>query len=256
MPKLSEIITKKPITVLEYGPSGSGKTSLIGEASKYPELCPIYIADFDGRIDSLRATLTKENMANIYSDNFDDGKLVGSAWMTFEAIATNPDSLDKKYGVIFKTICMDSLTFGMRAQMARIQLLAGKQPGVAPTLPEYGSQGSGILDILTKLRGCGRNIIVTAHEAGSKDDVTGRMFKSLDVIPSLVSKTPGLFNEFWHTEILQAPGKEIEYVIRVRPDITYSARTSFRTLDSVEKQGLIWKKIVAQLAAEQLKVVP
>lgn len=250
MPKLSDSLVAAPVIALVYGTSGSGKTSLIGEMAKHEELWPIYIADFDLRIQSLRATLSMDEMSHIYSDYYQDGKFQGTAWMDFEKFANDPKLLDTKYGVTFKTFAMDSLTFAMRAQMARIQMLAGgKSSSTPPTLPEYGAQTSGMLEILTKLRGCGKNIIVTAHEAGNKDDVTGRMFKTLDVTPSLL-KTPGLFNEFWHTEISAPPGKEPEFVVRTRGDVTYSARTSFRTLDTLEKQGLVWTKIIKQLAEE------
>lgn len=256
MPKLSESLQQAPIIALEYGQSGSGKTSLIGEMAKYEELYPIYIADFDLRIQSLRATLTSEQMSHIYSDYYQDGKFQGQAWMDFEKIANDPTLIDKKYGVVFKTFAMDSLTFAMRAQMARLQFLAGgKSAATPPTLPEYGAQTSGLLELLTKLRSCGKNIIVTAHEAGSKDEVTGRMFKTLDVTPSLL-KTPGLFNEFWHTEIAMPPGKEPEFVVRTRSDMTYSARTSFKTLDSLEKQQLLWPKIIKQLKEEEKLSAP
>lgn len=252
MPQLSKsLLTLPPIIALVYGTSGSGKTSLIGEAAKHEELRPIYIADFDLRIQSLRATLSIEEMSHIYSDYYQDDKFQGTAWMDFEKIGNDPKQVDLKYKLEFKTFVMDSLTFAMRAQMARIQFLnGGKPPSTAPTLPEYGSQTSGMLELLTKLRSCGKNIIVTAHEAGSKDDVTGKMFKTLDVTPSML-KTPGLFNEFWHTEILTLAGKEPEFVVRTRGDMIYSARTSFKTLDTLEKQSLVWPKIIAQIKAEK-----
>lgn len=245
MPKLDEAITKQPITALIYSPTGGGKTSLLGLMAKYEELRPIYIMDFDLRIASLRAILTPEDMSHIYFDSFRDNKVQGEAFVAAEAISRNIPGLCKKYGIEFKTIAIDSGTFMSTAIMNRVLMLdGGKDPGSKPNWDHYAMLQSLQAMMISRLAFCGLNFIFTCHEDTQKDETLGRVFKSVDLNGKSANRIPGYFNELWHCEVQPKPGKDPEYVVRTRSDATYTARTSFGFLDSPEKQGDIWPKIL------------
>jgi trans-aconitate methyltransferase len=90
------------------------------------------------------------------------------------------------------------------------------------------------------------NIILTAHEDTSKDEITGRLFKAIDLTGKLAQRIPGYFNEFWHTEVVQQTGKDPEFKVRTRSDQVYAARTSYKGLQTLEDQGKIWEKIIKE----------
>ncbi len=241
---LSDDLPNRPVTALVYGATGSGKTSLIGEMARYQEFCPIYFMDFDLRIDALRARLSHDEMKQIYFDPYRDKNLQGESFILAQQYSNNPGLLDQKYAITFKTIVTDSGTFLMRAIMALVlRLDGGKTATTTPQLQNYMQQMSLTEEFVSKLCGSGRNFIFTCHEDASKDEVTGRLFKNVDLTGKMANRIPGYFNELWHCEVRQMTGKEPEFVVRTRPDPIYSARTSFGELQSVEGQGEVWKKI-------------
>lgn len=246
MPQLSETISDSPDTILLYGVSGSGKTTLIGRMAQHERYSPIYMADWDLRLTALRASLDPSIFKNIYYDEFRDKTIGGEAYTSLENISRNLPKLDEKYKVHFKTIIIDSGTFAMDGIMARVLTLAGKSPKDAPTLPNYMDQQSALRDLIQRFTSCGRHFVFTCHENTDKDEVTGRMFKTLSLTGKSAEKTPGYFNELWHCEVSPPKPNETEptYKVRTRSDALYSARTSYKCLDSVELQTNIWQKII------------
>lgn len=245
MPSLDESISKEPIRALEYGVSGSGKTTLWGLMAKYEEFRPIYCLDFDLRIASLRAVLSPDEMRFIKYDSFRDKSIQGEAYVAAEAISRNVKALNTKYNCEFKTIAIDSGTFMTNQIMNRVLMMDGGKPATTnPQLQHYLQLQSLQAELISRLAFCGLNFIFTCHEDTNKDEITGRLFKSVDLNGKSANKIPGYFNEIWHTEIRMQPGGSTEYVVRTRSDAIYSARTSFRQLQSIESQADIWKKIV------------
>jgi hypothetical protein len=131
-----------------------------------------------------------------------------------------------------------------------LYLDGGKLATTTPQLQHYMQQMSLAEEFISKLCGSGRNVVVTCHEDTSKDEMTGRLFKAVDLTGKMANRIPGYFNELWHCEVRQQPGKDPEYVIRTRSDSIYGARTSFRSLLTIESQGEIWPKILKQMADE------
>lgn len=238
MPTLDQIISNDPIRLLAWGVSGSGKTTLIGMMAKHEELRPIYVADFDLRIASLRARLDKEYWPFIESDPYRDVNIAGEAASKLKAKLIN---LDPK----FKTLVIDSATFYMNAIMARVQMLAGKQQLQQPSLPDYGEQQRALEDTIKTACAKPYNFIITCHEQDTKDEQSGRVFKAVDLTGKSSGRIPGYFNELWHCELAVATEGN-KYKIRTRSDFTYSARTSFKSLESVEDQDKIWGKIIKE----------
>jgi AAA domain-containing protein len=246
MPSLDEAIGKEPVRALIYSPTGTGKTSLWGLMSKYEEFSPIYCLDFDLRIASLRAILSPAEMSRIKFDSFRDRAIQGEAYVAAEAISRNVKGLNSKYGVEFKTIVVDSGTFMATQIMNRVLMMDGGKPATSnPQLQHYLQLQSLQAELIGRLAFSGLNFIFTAHEDTSKDEITGRLFKAVDLNGKSANKIPGYFNEIWHPEIRMQPGGVPQYVVRTRSDAIYSARTSFRQLESVEPQEAIWKKILS-----------
>lgn len=230
-----------------YGVSGSAKTTLIGLAASYEEFAPMYFMDFDLRVTSLRARLPKEVMNQIYFDAFRDDKIQGAAFTAAQAVAVNPDGLDAKYGVKFKSLVLDSGTFCLKSIMNRVLFLDGAKPSTqTPQLQNYMQQMSLMEELVSKLCGSGRHFFMTCHEATDKDEMSGRLFKAVDLTGKMANRIPGYFNEFWHTEVKQVTGQEPQYAVRTRSDLIYSARTTFRSLETVEAQDKVWPKIVKE----------
>ena len=250
MPNLSESIASEPIRLLAYGMTGAGKTCLWGEMSRHEEFDPIYCMDFDLRIGGLRARLTSEEMARVHHDPFRDVNLQGEAYRAALSIANNPGALDAKYGIKFQTLVVDSQTFMGKSVMAGVLMLDGNKAATTnPQLQHYMSYQSLQEEFISKLCASGRHVVVTCHEDSQKDEVIGRLFKNVDLVGKSANRIPGYFNEFWHCELRQAAGKEPEYVVRVRSDVIYMARTSYSSLSAVEAQGDVWKKILAERTA-------
>lgn len=245
MPSLDIAIQNEPIRALIYGVSGSAKTTLAGLMAKHEQLRPIYVLDFDLRIASLRARLTPEEMKFIYFDHYRDNKVQGEAYVAAEALSRNLPGLNKKYGVEFKTLVVDSGTFMATQIMNRVLMLDGGKPATTnPQLQNYLQLQSLQAEFIGRMAYSGLNFIFTCHEDTNKDEITGRLFKSVDLNGKSANRIPGYFNEIWHTEITTKPGQEPEYVVRTRSDAIYSARTSFGHLKSLEPQADIWPKIL------------
>ena len=237
---LNEILTAQYVRALIYSPSGTGKTTVAALTALYPELRPVYVADWDMRIESLRARVPQEYWQYVISDPYRDVVIGGEAFTKFQS------KVEKLEGEGIKTLVIDSGTFCMKAIMNRVLTLAGKPTTDTPQLQNYMQQQSLLEDLVAKTCAKKLNFIFTCHEDTSKDEVTGRLFKAVDLTGKMANRIPGYFNEIWHCEVTQSTGREPEFRVRTRSDQTYAARTSFKSLDSLEKQELIWPKILAE----------
>jgi len=245
VPKLTDTIATQPITVLSWSETGKGKSVLAGLTVRHPELSPVYFLDFDGRVGSLAAVLTPEEMERVYFDHYQDGKLQGSSWTAANLIATDLSRLDKKYGVEFKTIVVDSMSFLLDAIMAAVLFRDGGKPAtMTPQIQHYMEQQSFVKEFVKNLNGSGRNIIMTCHEDAQKDDTLGKVFKSFDITGKLANRVPGFFNEIWHSEVIVKTGAATRYAVRVRSDLVYTARTCYKFLPDVVPQADIWGLIL------------
>jgi hypothetical protein len=239
---LDQILNRDPVRLLLWSASGGGKTTLAGLMAAYEEFYPLYVMDFDLRIASLQAIVPRELWPRIASDPYRDNKIQGEAFLMAQA---QIDQLEAKK---FKTVVVDSFSFAMQAIMNRVLAIDGKPSTAIPQLQQYNAQKSLAVDFISRLCAKTFNVVVTCHEDTDKDEVTGRLFKSLDLTGKLAGKMPGYFNEFWHCEVTQEPGKMPSYMVRTRGDLVYAARTAYK-LEALEPQGKIWGKIVEQRKA-------
>lgn len=239
--KLSEMLEADPIRALVYGVSGTGKTTLAGLLAAQPELRPVYFFDWDMRLAGLQSRIPKELWEFIEADTYRDKNVPGEAFTLMEA------KIERLESSGFRTAVVDSMTFAMQGIMARVLFLDGnKLPTSTPQLQHYMQQQSLVTSLVSRLCAKKMNIILTAHEDTSKDEITGRLFKAIDLTGKLAQRIPGYFNEFWHTEVVQQTGKDPEFKVRTRSDQVYAARTSYKGLQTLEDQGKIWEKIIKE----------
>ena len=239
MSDLASIIQKDPVRAMLYSDSGKGKTSVIGLAALYEPFSPMYIYDWDLRIASLRATIPSQHWTKIESDPYRDLIAGGEA---FTKMQSHIGRIDPK----FKAWSIDSFTSLMEGIMAHVLALDSKPPNSVPSLRNYGERQSIIKRLITSMCAKNLHLFISCHEKTVKDEVTGRLFKSFDMDPALQNRIPNYFNEIWHVEINQTTATGNQYMIRTRSDMTYSARTSFKTLADLEQQSKIWPKIIAE----------
>ena len=240
MSDLASIIQKDPVRAMLYSDSGKGKTSVVGLAATYPEFSPMYIYDWDLRIASLRATIPSEHWSKIESDPYRDGpQIPGEAFTKMQA---HIGRIDPK----FKSWSIDSFTSLLEGIMAHVLALDSKPPNSVPNLKHYMERQSIIKRLITSMCAKPIHLFMPCHEDTAKDEITGRLFKSFDMDPKLQNRIPNYFNEIWHVEINQTTAAGNQYMIRTRSDMTYSARTCFKTLLDLEHQDKIWPKIIAE----------
>jgi hypothetical protein len=240
--KLSDLISKDPPRALVYGPTGAGKSTLAGLLALEPTLRPIYIADWDLRVASLRRKLPAEVWQYIEVEPYRDVNVQGEAFTKLMA------KLERLQGEGFKAFVNDSLTFCTRGAMARVLMLDGNKPATfTPQLQHYMQQISLVEELVS--RACSKNmaVIMTCHEDTQRDEVLGRLYKAVDLTGKSANRIPGYFNEFWHCEVIQSSQKEPQYSVRTRSDMVYAARTSYKTLEAVELSDVIWGKIVKEV---------
>ena len=241
--KLNELVSNDPPRVLEYGPTGAGKSTLAGLIALHPQFRPVYVADWDLRIASLRRKIPSEVWQYIEVEPYRDVNIQGEAFTKLQA------KLERLPAEGFKCFVNDSLTFCTRAVMARVLMLDGnKPPTFTPQLQHY-MQSISLTEELVS-RACSKNmaVIMTCHEDTQRDEILGRLYKAVDLTGKSANRIPGYFNEFWHCEVLQTTQKEPQYCVRTRSDMVYAARTSFKSLQPVELAEEIWGKIVKEMA--------
>ena len=83
--KLSDLVSNDPPRVLAYGPTGAGKSTLAGLIALEPRWCPVYVADWDLRIASLRRKLPASVWQNIEVEPYRDVNLQGEAFTKLQA---------------------------------------------------------------------------------------------------------------------------------------------------------------------------
>jgi hypothetical protein len=243
MPSGNDLLLDANKRVLLYGRSGAGKTGLVGKVLEVEEMCPLYVFDFDLRVNSILAVVDRSLLGGLTYDQFRDGAKAGSAFTEAEAKMRELTSLIQQ-GQGPRTLAVDSLTFAEKSIMSRVLMMDGKPPLAPPQLQHYKAVISQLEDFVSKLCALPVNIIVTAHEDVDKDEITGQMVRGIGVTgKKLPSVLPGYFNEVWYAEVQSVPNKRAEHKIRVSPSNFVSARSVYsNNLEPVEDHG-IWKKL-------------
>ena len=253
----SELVKDKNKRVLLYSRSGGGKTSLVGKTLEVPEMCPLYVFDFDLRINSILAVVNHQDIVSGLSyDQYRDGSQPGSAFTRAETKLRELDAA-LKAGTGPKTVALDSLTFMEKSIASRVLMMNGKPANAPLELQHYKIIIAQLEDYISKLCALDCNVIVTAHEDLDKDELTGNVTRGIRVVgKALPNVLPGYFNEVWYAEVqagtIQHPLPQ--YRIRTAPTAQIIARTTYSgRIEPIETQD-IWKKLLACDTANALAV--
>lgn len=217
--KGTELLQEPFSTVLVSGPSGSGKTSLIGQALKVEAMCPVYVFDFDLRLNSLLAVTPKDRLEKLSFDQYrDTASLPGSAFTAAEnKLRELTDCFTKRPAEAPKTVVLDSLTFCQRVVMNRVLVVDGKPATANPELQHYKSLKNTIEPFVSRLTALPCNVIVLVHDDIEKDEATGLSYIGIDMTGQLSTRLPGYFNELWHTELVNTkPTEPAAHKVRTR----------------------------------------
>lgn len=246
--KLDEYLSHPIVRALFYGATGTAKTTLLGLMAEHDHFSPMYIFDFDLRLQGVRPTLSQKALGNIEFDPYTDGKLAGSSISAAEMKLKQFE--DMKDQLPYRTVGLDSFTFMSKAALTRVMVINGKTATDTPEQRHYMLQQKLIENFIQRLKALPCNIVITCHNGHLQDQVTGRIFNSIDATGRLKNDIPGHFNEVWHTEASQDPVKgTMSYIVRCKSGGGFDARTSMKSLGAIEQQQDVWRKVVAEIAA-------
>lgn len=236
MPSIDDLKIDRPTTTLLKGPTGFGKTIA---AASYPE--PVYIFDFDGRVDSIFSFYSGERKREIYFDTYGDWNLFRFLDELEHLLDTGSIQVD---GVVRypKTIVIDSVTHlsisAVEYQLSEVRKLQKKKGSkvketqggiVIPDWDEFKGETSVFNQVLGDIRALpkrhGINTIATAHptkgtavgkSADGKVEVSIRVNPIVAIGGKAADIVPTAFNEVYHFALLSSVnagerGKRVVY---------------------------------------------
>lgn len=223
MPSLSDLKPGDPTTTLMKGPTGFGKTIA---ATSYP--APVYVFDFDSRINSIQSFYRGDRTKEIYFDTYGAFNLFAFLDALNELVEKGSIKVDGRVIYPKTVVAADSITAlsiaavdyqleGVR-KIAKTDKKVGKktQGGIIiPDWDEYKGETSIFTEVLGNIKALpgrhGIHAIATAHPIKSTSvgkDAAGKVSVSIKTSPivSIGMKAgelvPTAFNEVYHFAFL------------------------------------------------------
>lgn len=195
-----EDLASGPIRILVYGPTGAGKTYFCGTALEVDELCPILYVDFEAGIASIRHMLLRhrDRAAILHVSNMKDIDVVSSA------------SLGKTKA---KTIILDSLSEMHAFLLSDVMTRAGR-PNGPPQQQDFGDVHNAMLMFMRRAKEANAvNLICTAGEAVTENEMTGLLRIQPDVVGKLAWRLPRFFDILGYLDTQgRKRGKTVEII--------------------------------------------
>lgn len=209
-----------------YGGLGTGKTFSLRTA-----VSPIYIMSFDpGGSKVLANRIANHPYPNTCIESGDI--LVDSRFEVEDPKKPGSFALwDKQYEILKRsgffnsigTFVIDSMTTWAQCALNEVLKRAGRTAGVPQQndwFPQMVLLENAIRDFISLPCHC----ILIGHDAVSKDEVTGKIYKDLMITGKLVRRIPLLFDEIYFATTKQT-SKGTEYFFATKATSTYQART-------------------------------
>lgn len=241
---------ENPTSLLTLGNSGSGKSMQI---HTLPGRKYVYVFDPNSR-GALR-NLQNAQMMEFYPDVLElDATLKGfnkGAKDDKPSSKREPtvyqrwvehinEGFDKGEFEGFEWICFDSLTFLVKALMAR-QLYINNRYGQVEDLADFKIVGAKMSDVFQSIVSLNMNIYATGHIDSFQDDKTGKIETLIKLPGRSRRELPIMFNNIW---LCQYDSDGQKYQVRTRPDKRglQDIRTSIQGLETLEDVTLDFSK--------------
>jgi hypothetical protein len=198
-------LTSLKLKVGVYGDSGTGKTFL---ASSFPKVCFI---DCNNGLLSVRHT----SASCIKCPPLDSYQWMESIQNAVNLISTKDE---------IESIAIDSMSEVGMAAMNYVQYknnTAGKNPNFEDWRIFFNVLQDFIVGVLSMNKHC----IFIAHEVIERDELIGKVFCRPAIQGQMKNKFASYFDEFYHSEVEQIPGKSYKYRLLARPNSIYTAKS-------------------------------
>lgn len=209
-----------------YGGLGTGKTYSLRTA-----VAPVYVMSFDpggSKVLAQRIANHKYPDVSISSGNI----LVDSRFEVEDPKRPGAFELwDKEYEVLKRsgffdnvgTFVVDSMTTWAQCALNLVLKKAGRAGGV-PQQNDWFPQMILLENAIRDFISLPCNCILIGHDASTKDEVTGKVFKDLMITGKLVRRIPLLFDEIYFATTKQT-SKGVDYFFATQATSTYQARS-------------------------------
>lgn len=199
-----------------YGGLGSGKTALLRTARK-----PVLLHSFDpGGVKTLTDYVkTGEIIPDTRFEVEDPSK--PKAFKTWDDNYTRLKQM--KFFDHVGTFAIDSLTTFAQAVLNAVMHKAGRAGGT-PQQNDWFPQMCIIENAIKDILALPCDVIITAHDAMTKDEVTGKVMKDIMITGKLVRRLPLLFDEIYYANTKET-SKGVTYNLLTQKTSTYQART-------------------------------
>jgi len=203
------------LSAIVYGPSGSGKTYSLKTC-----VHPTLIHSFDrGGCQSLFKEV-KEGKILVDSSFENENPKAPSAWSKWEKAfdKLTSENIFNELG----TYVIDSFTLWSDAAM--YEVLAREKQSIAEgniRMRDWGLQMNLLYTSLKKiLSKTNCNVIILAHSTTEKDEITGKIDRTIDATGKLRNKLPILFDECY-TSYVKSSSKEVKFLWNTLPHDLY-----------------------------------
>ena len=243
MPSTKDIILGENFKGLFIGATGNRKTA---SAASFHEQGPIWIGDFDGKLDVIKEIFPE---ADIEYDSFDSENY-------YKFLKTLRDKVESKK---FRTIIVDSYTsFTQSLILWHMNVKQGggerKVTGsgvVVPSWDEFNAEAKDTSVLLEIMKSAKCNFILTAHPIkSSKKDEDGKVIESIATAgqkgPALV---PPMFKEVYYFKLKNNidSNKPPSFFVQTQPNSECFARTNLGLPSEMElKNGTSLYKLIQE----------
>lgn len=236
----------KDANYLIYGALGTGKTS-VARGAKLPILMDCF--DPQGWLPLKELVESGNCLVNLY-----DNEIPSNPRMFLKWREDFSKKLDSGIFDITGTYLLDSATTFGHCIMNQVLKEAGRV-GSSPFQQDYNPAMTKMMDSIRRVLALPCTVIVIAHEAVEKDELTGQIERTPDFVGKLRTGIPLLFTEIWHTMVRVNAKGEYEQTFQTQTDKRVSARTrlgGFGVYEPYEKLSFSGLRKKAGLSMENL----
>ena len=111
-------------------------------------------------------------------------------------------------------------------------LQLNRRSGQNPNFDDWAAYANKVKDFIVRLLASGKNTLLICHEAPDKDELTGHVWMLPAIQGQMKSRISNYFDEFYHAEVEQSPGKPSNYRLLARPSSIYTAKSRLLSRDT------------------------